>query len=979
MKSLIKPVLLLTLALFLGWKQPQLHAQASGKIYGQIVDAETGETLIGATARLDGTLKGAATDIDGRYSIEDVEPGVYTVIFSFIGFQTKVVEGVEITDGESIKLDVPLAIETFDLGEEVIVTAQAIKSSEGALLRVRQKAVSFSDVISAESISKQGLSDAAGVMKKVVGASVVGGKYVYVRGLGERYSTTHMNGMELPTADPDKKSFQMDLIPAGLIENIVTLKTFTPDKPGNFSGGLVDITTKDFPEELMFDFSASTSYNSQVNFENGLLGQRSGTDWLGFDDGLREMPSIINNLRASNTPIPNLNAGNDLDSPESVILNDVSRAFNNEMIPVSTTLPLNHSFSLSTGNQINTSIGKIGYSGSLTYSRSIQNYTNGQVGRYLLVGEYQTTEELFGDRIYSDNRTDDNVDWGVLVNLAYIPHPNHKFNFSYFKTQSVTHTGRDLSGFWQDVPNSLQLSSALSFEQRSLNSFFLSGKNVFTGLNNITLDWKLASAENTMETPDLRFFSRQANTSTVNVDGQAVDTVLYSNPASLYPRPARFYRDLSESGTSATADITIPLGKNSPSKFKTGFFYDRKERNFQESRFDILDDEFSFRDSGGDAFTYFGTQGIIDTTLTGRRRGYDYGTYIVEGTEARNSYSADGTITAFYGMLDLFITDQLRFIGGIRFEQTDIEAISADSILAQTPTPDSTGFQGIGRLDIDDILPSASLVYSINDNFNIRTAFSKTLARPTFRELMPFVTFDFVGDFLFQGNSQLERTLITNYDVRFEWFTGPGEILALSFFYKDLENPMERVIRNDLGNNAASIQNVETGRVQGLEFEARKNLGFIHEKVSNFSLSGNLTLVHSEVDISEIELAFIRAANPEASATRQLFGQSPYIINFDLAYQNDESGLSTNLSFNRFGDRLAFASGNATPNIFERAYSTLNWNLSKPLTKNLTLGLKAQNLLNPDIQHTYRFKGEDFVFQSFRRGVSFSASISYSL
>jgi len=950
----------------------EIKAQAKAKIYGQVVDAETGETLIGANVRIEELIKGTATDIDGRYSIDNIEPGTYTIIFSFISFQTKVVSEVNLTAGQSLKMDVSLAVETFDLGEEVIVTAAAITNSEGALLRVRQKAISFSDAISAESITKSGLSDAAGVMKKVVGASVVGGKYIYVRGLGERYSTTHMNGVELPTADPDKKAFQLDLIPSNLIDNIVTLKTFTPDKPGNFSGGLVDITTKDFPENKTLDISVSSSFNSQVAFQDGLLGQRSGTDWLGYDDGQRKLPTYLQELRESNTPIPSLTTGSRIGTQESILLNRASRTFNNEMVPVNTSLPINHGFGISFGDQKETSIGKFGYSVSLTYARSLNNYENGSVGRYLLVGEFDTTDELFGDRVFSDRRTDDNVDWGSLVNLAYIPHNNHKINFSYFKTQSGTHTGRQVEGIWQDVPNSNQISNVLSYQERSLDAMFLSGKSVFTGFNNIQVDWKLSQANNAMETPDLRYFLLQSENSQIN----GADTTLFSNPQSLYPRPARFFRDLDETGNSAIVDVSVPLGKRS--KFKTGYFFDSKERDFNEFRYDIFNDAYSIRDANGDAFQFFQTQGIIDSTTTGRGQGYDYGTYVQDGSEIRNSYDAESTISAVYGMLDLFITDELRFIGGVRFENTDITATSNDSVLASTQNPDGVGFQGIGRLDNSDILPSASLVYSINDNINIRTAYTKTLARPTVRELMPLITFDFAGDFLFQGNSRLERTLITNYDFRFEWFSGPGEIVAFSAFYKDLENPMERVIRNDIGNNATSIQNVASGTVRGIEIEARKSLGFINEKLEDFTFSGNLTLVDSEVDISEVELINIRAANPDAPATRQLFGQSPYIVNVDLQYQND-SGLSSNLSFNRFGDRLSLATGNATPNVFERAYTTLNWNLSKPLANGITLSLKANNLLNPLIKQSYEFKGQEYIFQSFRQGVAFSASIKYSI
>ncbi|GAB5408042.1 MAG: TonB-dependent receptor [Balneolaceae bacterium] len=796
--------------------------------------------------------------------------------------------------------------------------------------------------------------------------------------MGERYSSTHMNGIELPTADPDKKAFQLDLIPSSLIENVVTLKTFTPDKPGNFSGGLVDVTTKDFPEERTLEFSLSSSYNSQIAFQDGLLGERSGTDWLGYDDGQRDIPDYLQELRDSDTDIPILSSGDDIGSPESRILNSASQSFNNEMVPVNTTLPMDYGFGLSFGDQSETRIGKLGYSVSLTYSRSMDNYENGAIGRYLLVGEYETTGELSGERIYTDRRTDDNVDWGSLINLAYIPHSNHKLNFSLFKTQSGTHIGRRVQGFWDEASNANQISNVLSYQERSLNAYFLTGKSVFKNLNNVELEWKLSQTANKMETPDLRYFLLQSEDSQIN----GVDTTLFSNPSSLYPRPSRFFRDLEETGNSAIVDITIPVGENS--KFKTGFFYDSKTRDFNESRFDIFNDAFSIRDSNGDPFEFFGTQGIIDSTTTGRGQGYDYGTYIQDGSDLRNSYEAESNVTAFYGMVDFFITNELRFIGGARLETTDITATSNDSVLANTPNPVTAdnptgeGFQGIGRLDNNDILPSASLVYSLSETLNLRAAYTKTLARPTVRELMPLITFDFAGDLLFQGNARLERTLITNYDFRFEWFTSPGEIVAFSAFYKDLENPMERVIRNDIGNNATSIQNVPSGRVQGVEFEIRKELGFLTEKLDDFSFAGNLTFVHSEVDIADVELDFIRAANPNASSTRQLFGQSPYIVNLDLQYQN-QKGLSSNLSFNRFGDRLSLATGNATPNVFERAFNTLNWNLNYQVSRNLSLGAKIDNILNPDIVQSYEFKGEEYTFQSFKRGVSFSTSLKYSL
>ncbi|MCG8372056.1 MAG: carboxypeptidase-like regulatory domain-containing protein, partial [Balneolales bacterium] len=238
-----------------------LLAQSQGRITGTVVDGETGETLIGVNVVIEGSIQGTATDIDGRYTIRNIEPGTYTVVVSYLSFTTQKITGVVIGAGETVTLDVALQPET-ELLEEIVVTADVVLNNEAGLLRQRQKSIAFSDAISSQFISKSGAGDAASALTKVTGASVVGGKYVYVRGLGDRYSSIQMNGVELPSTNPDRKTFQLDLIPSGLLENINTVKTFTPDKPGSFSGGIVDINTKDFPEELQFSLGTSFNYNT---------------------------------------------------------------------------------------------------------------------------------------------------------------------------------------------------------------------------------------------------------------------------------------------------------------------------------------------------------------------------------------------------------------------------------------------------------------------------------------------------------------------------------------------------------------------------------------------------------------------------------------------------------------------------------------------------------------------------------------------
>ena len=280
------------------------NAQSKSKITGTVYDSETGETLIGVNVSIEGTFIGSATDIDGNFVIVNVAPGNYTIKASYVSYADKRIEGVIVEAGKTISLRFDLSPESFGL-EEVTVTAEALKNSDAALLSIQRKAVGMQDGISAQMIANSGSGDAAGAMTKVVGASVVGGKYVYVRGLGDRYTNTQLNGLELPTSDPDKKSFQLDLFPAGLLDNITTLKTFTPDKPGNFSGGLVDVSTKGIPDNLFFSLSAKQGLNTQASFQNLLLGESGSNDWLGFDDGSRNAPVLLSNRTVDEFPSAN--------------------------------------------------------------------------------------------------------------------------------------------------------------------------------------------------------------------------------------------------------------------------------------------------------------------------------------------------------------------------------------------------------------------------------------------------------------------------------------------------------------------------------------------------------------------------------------------------------------------------------------------------------------------------------------------------
>jgi len=979
--TISKPVLLCLL--LLATLSSQTIAQDKGKITGKVVDSNSGETLIGVNVVIQNTTRGTSTDIDGNYTLSNLDSGSYNLVFSYVSYAKKIVEGIEVKPGETTKIEISLSPDTEQL-EEVVVSARSVENNEAALLAKRQKSVSFSDAISAETISQTGAGDAAAAMKKVVGASVREGKYVYVRGLGDRYTGAQLNGADLPSADPNQKSFQMDLFPSNLLDNITTIKTFTPDKPGDFTGGLVDVKTKDFPDSFTFQASASTTINSNSSFEDILLSQTSGTDFLGFDNGRRDMPDEIERFVGNpfdELEIPEINQVSDLSSEDAQLLDQLSQQFNNEMGPTQEAVPVNQSFSASIGDLLQIGGRDFGYSASVSYKQSYEFYDDGRNGRWVQVGSADQTDILTSNLELDDTKGSQNVDIGGLLNMSYRLADDHRIGTTIMRTQSGSNEGRFLTGTFQDElnQNTTFQSRTIHYTERSLTSVQLKGKSFFEKLGATTVNWSGSYAKNTQEEPDFRLFPNQINDLS-NIGLGEVFQIPSNNVSFL---PSRFFRDLNEDKFEASVDVKIPFKThtNQNGTFKWGGLINHVERDFRESRLEFEPPRasvFSLNDVEGDPNAFFDVRGIIEDEEGNLQRG----SVIRDATSVRNNYDAEQDHFALYGMINMPLTEKLKVVGGIRFESMEKEITSFD--------PEQPG----GKLDDNDILPAANLIYALKNNMNARFSFSQTLARPTFRELAPFIDFNFFGDFLFQGNEDLNRTLITNYDVRWEWFLNPGEVLAVSGFYKNFDDPLERVILIERGDDVASIQNVDKAEVYGVEFELRKRLDFV-EALRNFTFSTNFSLVSSEVDIprselieifdiqatrlTEVQVDSIIASKPGDQKVRDFVGQSPFTFNLDMAYQNPSIGLQAAINYNIFGDRLATVQQGKTPDNFERSYGSLNFVSSKAVGQNFTIKFSAENLIDPQIESTQRFKGTDFPVQTFSLGRSFSFGVSYAL
>ena len=963
--NIFKIVVILFSALFI---PANLYAQDNGNIVGTVVDAETGETLIGVNVVIEGNIQGTATDIDGNYTIHRVAAGTYNLIVSYLSYTTQTITGITIKEGETVKLDIALIVES-ELLDEIVITADAVLNNEAGLLRQRQKSIAFSDAISTESISKSGAGNVAGALKKVVGASVVGGKYVFIRGLGDRYTSSHLNGLELPSADPNKKAFQLDIFPSSLLDNITTLKTFTPDKPGNFSGGLVDVKTKDFPLHMMFQLSASTTYLTGTSFEDILLGESTGTDWLGFDDGSRDIDDFIvdylNDPNNDNFP----STRNARRNPQLAdTLDRLSNGFNGNFEPVEKQAFLNQGYGITFGNKTDLFGREFGYIASVTYGNSFSAYDSGVNAGYALNSTVSAAEGLDPIFVYSDRRGTYSTDLGGLLNFAYKLSPLNRIKATLIVTQNSAQTGRYLSGFDDELSTNegaLAINRVVDYVERSLISTQLGCKHSFPALANSIIEWKTAYSRNTQNEPDRRLAITESFVREIN----GTDSTFYAFPGGL-PFPTRFYRDLSEENYSAGVDLTVPFESfnGNSANFKIGAYISDADRTFREDAFDFQSEISNLlRDASvqGNLDAFFSYSGIVNFRDNGQ---IDFGVVPSEISDIRNNYNGTRDIKSAYAMIELPLFDQLKVITGVRMEQAEITLVTQDTSLAT------------GNLNNNDYLPSFSLVYALQDNMNLRGAITRTLARPNFRELAPYVTVNFSGGFQEKGNLDLERTLITNYDLRWEWFTNPREVLAVSGFFKEFDKPIETVIDLTSGDgDAITYNNVPSGEVFGIELELKKNLAFLADALQNFEVSTNLSFISSSVDIPEEELVVIKDRDPNASNTRPLFGQSDYIINFDVAYENPEIGYSASLNFNTFGDRLATVSLGATPNIFERSYASLDFLTSKQFGDHFELSFSISNILDPDIVQSHEFKGEEFITNSYKRGRAIRAGVKYKL
>lgn len=872
----------------------------NGKLSGKIVDKSTAETLIGVPVMLEGTTLGTTTDLDGKFFITGIPEGTYSVSIRYVGYQSKMVQNVIIKANEVTSLDVTLESSSQELNE-VTVVAEMKRENTGSVLLMQKKSATVQDGVSAESIKRTPDRNTSDVVKRVSGASVQEGKFVIVRGLSDRYNGAMLNGVPLASTEPDRKAFSFDLFPANLLDNLIIIKTAAADLPGEFAGGMLQINTKDIPDQAFLSFSAGTSFNGQSTFKPYTTYQTGKKDWLGKDDGTRALPDAFP-------------SSIDLKSATLSEKYEASKMLPNDWSPINqTSTPLAQNYQFSFGNSYEKGNDRFGFIGALTYSN---------VRRTLLTERADFDFDGQQNFEYNDEQYRSNVFWGALLNMSYKIGQHSKISLkNIYSTnandQVILRTGQDIENFQNNI------AEAFWYNSTSFQNSVLTGEHAVND-EGLKVQWNLGYSALTQLTPDLRRMLYYSDATPGAEDTTYYAYVPFGTASPNYA--GKFYSNLNEKNYFGDASITVPLKfLGNGNQVKAGIFEQYKDRDFSAR---VL----GYVVSNAGQFNWNYLREPLNNLFTPDHMGSN-GFRIDEITNPSDAYTAAAQLHAGYLMFDNVLHEKLRINWGVRVEnfiqQLESFGYSNEPVNVNT--------------NVTDVLPSLNMTYSVTDKTNFRLAASKTVARPEFRELAPFAFYDFINATSIAGNSSITRTNITNFDLRYEIYPSAGEIFSASFFMKDFKNPIEPVVESSgAGSRRIGYQNANRGTVVGIETEWRKKLtaltGLVDWKEwNNLMIYGNVSIMKSRVDVSN---------DKRSLGERPMQGQSPYVINAGIQYQHPESGLGINLAYNVIGTRIFQVGNQGYLSIMEAPRNLVDLQVSKKVMKKGEIRFNINDILN---------------------------------
>ena len=894
----------------------ELSAQGTGRIVGRVVDAEQGNPISGAELEVVGAETRDISALDGRYALQSVPAGLVSIRVRMIGFAPKQVTGIVVPAGGTAAQDISLAASAVQLAE-IAVTAEAERGSVNQALEEQRNAPNIVNAISAEQISRSPDGDAGAAVQRVSGVTVQEGKYVLVRGLGERYTTTSLNGARIPSPEPERKVVPLDLFPSGLLEGITTSKTFTPDQPGDFSGAQVNLKTREFPAGRVLNFSVSAGLNDAATGQNVFKAPTVGSEWAGFAGDERQLPDPI---RA---------AGN-FGGLGQDQLNQFIGMFRNAWSARNADGSANGGFGASLGGEDPVFGQPIGYLASFNYSYG-QEIREDET-RGLVVCDAIDCSRVRRFNTYFGSAARNSVLWGGLFNLSTRLGSSSKISFNNTYSRTADNEGSFLTGDSEEFQQFGRLQiSRLTFTARSVRSHQLQGEHLFGDRNFI--DWTVTHSNVQRDEPD-----RSDLAYGTEVNGTAVTPYWMGTPRSAI----RTFSEVDETGWDLGGSVRRMFGSLSrPLTVKIGGAFREVNRDADTRAYDI------------------NNRTLSQAELTAAPETIFDGSYAQQGRLSMfananaGRYQAEDRIIAGFAQTEIPLTGRLWLVGGARVESWRLNV----------DTRTVTGAVVPARPRKTDVLPALSLTYHLTDDQNLRLSGTQTLARPEYRELSPVPYFEQIGLLTTFGNPDLSRTLIQNLDARWEWFPRPGEVISLGVFAKWFDQPIERVIIPQAGTLANSFVNADGANNYGVELEVRKGLDMLAAGLARFTAFANATLIQSEIDLGDNAAGL-------TSSQRPMAGQSEYVVNAGLTYTN---GLSATLLYNVAGRRIYEAGAGGLPDSYEEARHLMDASLQFPIAGTLSGRADAKNLLNTP----FRLSQGDIVRQRYLLGRQFSVGLSW--
>ena len=912
-------------------------AAFAGNIKGTITDKQTREPLTGATVQIVGTTQGAVADMDGNYSL-DLNNGTYTLAVKYIGYKDITMPGVKVTKA-GITLNFEMESDAQSLGE-VSVTAVAKKNNEIALMQEQRRSLVVQSGVSAQQIAKTQDKDASEVIKRVPGVSIIDEKFVMVRGLSQRYNNVWMNGSAVPSSEADSRAFSFDIIPSSQLDNMVIIKSPAPEYPADFTGGFILINTKDMPSSNNFNISVGTSINDQTHFKDFLHSKGSGMDWLGFGDGFRNLNA---GMKGKLNPYPNQESAK---NPPMDILNN---GLNNDWT-VKNKKPIGDlKLNLSYNRRWEMESGRIlGMLAAVNYSNTYKTYLDMENSLY---GPYDTTndKQVFM-RKATDNQYSNDVRLGGLLNFTFQPRStNHRYEWKNIFNQIAKDRYSERVGF-NAQPDEINTMEYYYSTRTTYNTQF-TGKHTFA--NNDSFDWSVGYAYANRNLPDRRLIERDDR-----------------NGAMALSDVSREFIKLDEHIASANANYRhdFQLGEIAPS-LKAGFYGEYRTRTYNTR---VLRYFWNPTNTLPKDFEY--DEDVVHNILIDSNYGVDK-IYMKEDINYMNNYEGKNTQLSGYVGINVPIS-AFSIYAGVRYEYDRQELIMNTKQGEESKR--STFY------DYKDLFPSVNATYKLNEKHQLRLAYGKSVNRPEFRVLSTSVYYDFDLGSGVLGNADLKAAYIQNVDLRYEWYPSNGEQISVALFYKHFENPIEWTYTMTGGTNPLySYLNAKGANNYGVEVDIRKNLDFIGMR--NFSLSFNGAWIKSKVQFNE-------GTN---NIDRPMQGQSPYLINLGLFYNNTEKGWNAAVLYNRIGKRIigvgnrygSSSEGDARniPNSYEMPRNSIDLSLSKKWGK-LEIKAAIRDLLAEryyfkqfeDVKVNGQARTIEEVTRSYKPGRNYNLTIGYS-